>query len=279
MNIKLKTLKTAERTRVTRMEYTSAENNYGWTESKVKECYDADVAHVESWNRVCRYAKGFDAEPTLQQVAAVNVFAIDNNIMPFEFWGQQSKHEYWGGSCQYETIGQVFYSRINLKHLPWEDWQEVFGVTATWTYVVVNARSTVMELIEEQIEEQQEYYDDHMNGLMDGSTSQKDVDYHKKGLDEAKAQKVKYEAMDEIRLQEGFQIAMDLAWDLWSALPSLLGQVKDLEIEMGVKSPTFGPVFNMMAQSENYELGVMAVVLLETGLITEDEAGAWGFDT
>jgi len=77
-----------------------------------------------------------------------------------------------------------------------------------------------------------------------------------------------------------FQLAENSSWDLWSAAPCIAEcTLEGLEIKGASKAPGWGPVLNQMAQSENFEDGLCCVALLEAGLITEEDAADWGFDT
>jgi hypothetical protein len=56
-----------------------------------------------------------------------------------------------------------------------------------------------------------------------------------------------------ISLAAYLEITREQAWDLWSAMPSIFS---DLEIGFNMDLPTYGPILNQRAQSENFRLGV-----------------------
>ena len=51
-----------------------------------------------------------------------------------------------------------------------------------------------------------------------------------------------------------YEITKDAAWDLWSAA---MNPIKNMKLESAPKLPTHGPLFNQIAQSDNFAIGLM----------------------
>jgi len=78
---------------------------------------------------------------------------------------------------------------------------------------------------------------------------------------------------------EIFIYCRDQAWDLWSAAPAIGGTFyPELEIVGMEASPGVGPIFNVLAQNENYEVGFWCWWLESTGIVKDPDCYA-GFDT
>lgn len=76
-----------------------------------------------------------------------------------------------------------------------------------------------------------------------------------------------------------FELTKSWAWDLWSAAPEIVSYgFEKLDIN-GIRSaPGVGPVLNMMAQSENYEVGFYCWLARSFGLVKSQESFA-NYDT
>ena len=223
-----------------------------------------EKAEIVQWNQLCDDIEKFLGDsPTVEQLAnAINIVA-GRGVQPFAFFGFRGK-EYWGGSCQYATIGDVFYSRVNLRDLSFEEWQRLFRVKVSWKAANNDVKNAIAQIYQDELDYQQANPED---------TDEEDAE-------ELEQKIAQLEVMERVSVQEGFMIGCHSAWDLWSAIPEMTcNAIKGLEVEVTEKSPTWGPVLNVMAQSENYELGLMCVALLETGLITVEDTEQWSFDT
>lgn len=189
---------------------------------------------------------------------------------PFNHLGGGYK-QYWGGSCQYEGIGDVFYSRIHLRHIPFPEWCDALQVKCTWREQA-DPREALEEFISLGIEEEAQYYE----GMSE---------HDRVWVDEerADAEKLRSLLKQELTLQEVvealFKYTQEAAWDLWSAGPAIADTVlKDLEIST-ISAPGFGPLLNVLCQNDNYSIGIYLVALLEAGLLTEEFANTFDFDT
>jgi hypothetical protein len=60
--------------------------------------------------------------------------------------------------------------------------------------------------------------------------------------------------------EEFFEIAKDLAFDLWSTI-FIVDYFVDYTIKEVIETPVYGPILNMMAQGENFEVGVLCYLL------------------
>lgn len=75
-----------------------------------------------------------------------------------------------------------------------------------------------------------------------------------------------------------FDICRSQSYDLWSAAPYIASLLfKDLKVETPA-APGVGPLWNVEAQSENYNTGLLCWLLYNEGLVKDPEAFA-GFDT
>jgi hypothetical protein len=72
-----------------------------------------------------------------------------------------------------------------------------------------------------------------------------------------------------------FEYTKNLSWDLWSAIRCPISVPDDFMDN--VKLPTRGPVYNMLAQGENFFVGVKAALL--TYLYGVSEESFAGYDT
>jgi len=78
-------------------------------------------------------------------------------------------------------------------------------------------------------------------------------------------------------ISEYFEYAREHSWDLWSAVISyefLLNTKDELKT---IKTPTFGPIFNQLAQEDSFEQGFELAIL--TQLFGVDIDSFAGFDT
>jgi hypothetical protein len=81
-------------------------------------------------------------------------------------------------------------------------------------------------------------------------------------------------------LLEVFAFLRNSSWDLWGAAPQVAWQC-GIKIESAPKARGIGPVFNILAQSENVLTGLCCAMLVILGFIPEDKAddAFGGFDT
>jgi len=79
-----------------------------------------------------------------------------------------------------------------------------------------------------------------------------------------------------ISIQAYMEMTRCQSWDLWTAMLSIFENLEMVAVEL----PTYGPMFNQMAQGENFEHGVNLAFMLhyfgDFGLTMQDFAG---FDT
>ncbi len=80
------------------------------------------------------------------------------------------------------------------------------------------------------------------------------------------------------KVEDFFIFLRDYCYDLWGAAPLIASYAfQDLDITVE-DSPGYGPVFNVMAQNENFDVAVCCILLKEFGYI-EDEDCFSGFAT
>lgn len=69
-----------------------------------------------------------------------------------------------------------------------------------------------------------------------------------------------------------FSYTRDESWDLWGAAAYFVKLAfPKLKIKSIPKAPGFGPIFNVLAQSENYETGLYCAILMSEYNLDEDD--------
>jgi len=95
-------------------------------------------------------------------------------------------------------------------------------------------------------------------------------------LEEDKALHTSLEASETI--PDIFAVLRMMSFDLWSAAPFVADYCfEDLDREAPI-APGIGPIYNKLAQSENFETGLCCAILKEFGFVKDDECFS-GFDT
>lgn len=184
------------------------------------------------------------------ELSGISIFEVLSSGMP----------QYWGGSCQYDTIGQVVYTSEFFREHGWsfKQWTEFFGIDVTWvdvdhTGAFENAKEIVLENADD--DEKEEF-------------KQLIEEFDKKVLNK-----------ELTSVEAAYHLAMNRAWDLWSTgfhLDTLVGY--DIQGVPKVKNSR-GPLFNRIAQSDNYELGFGIAAMIAAEALALEATTKFGFDT
>jgi hypothetical protein len=170
------------------------------------------------------------------------------------------------GSCQYKVIQDTAELVLDLF--------DVMGVEKTEAALGIRYSKKIQDIAT---------FENYLTDMADANTW---VDFDAaEGLDELTFEELvtrKFpEYLDDymdrrLSLQAWLRITNDQAWDLWSAIPTVF---EDLDFD-AFHVPTFGPLFNQLAQADNYRLGIDLAYLLHglasVGVTMDDFAG---FDT
>ncbi len=73
------------------------------------------------------------------------------------------------------------------------------------------------------------------------------------------------------KVEDLFEFLRNMAWDLWGAAPRIASCAfpgLDIKVE---ESPGYGPVFNILTQSENFEVAVCCILLKEFGYVENED--------
>ncbi len=170
---------------------------------------------------------------------------VENTDPPFEVCD-------WG-SCQYSSAQWYYDTFLQMrKDLSLEDTFDALGAKVTFEKC---SPLRALQIAKNEITEELDEFYDQWN-------DPEDQEDHK----ELKERTEKATSIDEL-----FGVLCDHSWDLWGAAPFLASCCfDDLKIE-APDSPGYGPVFNVMAQSENYEVGLCCALLKEFGFVESDE--------
>lgn len=151
------------------------------------------------------------------------------------------------GSAQYWTISVTYDWALSLLRADWFGFEK-FKQLLNITHGPILTEAEVLERVSGTIEEAIAY-----------AKEDPDHDYIERPIN---------------TIADYYACLKDEAWDLWSAaIPPL----PELSIGENIKLPTFGPILNALAQSENFEIGVW--LALTTYLFGTDISAFADFDT
>lgn len=130
------------------------------------------------------------------------------------------------GSCQYKSIEDTYNwatSIINILGI--KGFESLLGITYSAALTKDELEKELCDILKETQNEDDDDYKELQEILKQGTCP----------------------------IEDYAELTRDLAWDLWSAYPVAL---KDFKMENKIELPTYGPIFNQMAQSENFEIGI-----------------------
>lgn len=130
------------------------------------------------------------------------------------------------GSCQYKTIEDTYkWALALMKLLGLENFEKL------------------LDIGHEGYLSKDEYEADLFNYLMETTDEEEQKEFNNL-LDYDNKR---------VSIKDFYKICRDLSYDLWSAARC---PIINIEIRKPIDLPTRGPIFNQMAQSENFEIGI-----------------------
>jgi hypothetical protein len=177
------------------------------------------------------------------------------------------------GSCQYRTASETCYQIVSkwdnvmdpIEHL------KTFGITFTPVGDRVNNETAAIAFRDGELEDM--IGPEKSNALPEGHPDKLKYCWD---ADEIAEYRKRLATVKTIR--DCFTYTRESSWDLWSAVPVIAGFVfGDYQMTGHDESPGIGPVFNMIAQSDNGAIGVVCALLTMYDLA--DDESFDGFDT
>lgn len=159
------------------------------------------------------------------------------------------------GSCQYDTARQVYMELLKLELC--------YGKGPVITKLSIK----VGPVIPFEGEVLKSFKESHLTDLAVWDSEGEDVSELRTALE------------DVSNVAGAFHFLRDWSWDLWSAAPYMAASTfPELNLDNVPDAPGFGPVFNVMAQSDNCRVGTICWLLKCYGFVEDDEPFQ-GFDT
>lgn len=184
------------------------------------------------------------------------------------------RKQYWGGSCQYETMGDVVHSRKSFASF--DEWKERFGLRADFSEALPmeEIKARAIELLEEDAAESVQFAKENPAWA------------DSEGQAEEAAQLLEFRAREFQDAREVvrwlFKLAQGRAWDLWGTVPWIC-ELCFMEVKIEAVPEVLGtkdlPLLNMMAQDGNHGLGIALVGMMEAELLTLEDMDDFSFDT
>lgn len=157
------------------------------------------------------------------------------------------------GSCQYSTADVMFdYVTDAIKILGYEGFCKYYGITHGKVLPETELIPKLQELIDEHYADDPEWKQEAFEGL---------------------------EVTEVDSIARYFEITKGTAWDLWSAWipPVVFLEGFEMGSTIADQNRGVGPILNIMAQSENKEMGVALALMAYHYKL--DKATFAGFDT
>nr|QBK85435.1 MAG: hypothetical protein LCMAC101_00220 [Marseillevirus LCMAC101] len=173
------------------------------------------------------------------------------------------------GSCQYDTACDMFQVMDLLQTNGYNPFEVLkiddFDVLTPSTDDIIRTVEKFVTAVSKHIEEcypEEEYREER----------------------EEKLDKLEELKLESTTLNSVFKTAQDNSWDLWTISLTICSHVYGEEYEEYLKentgkSPGFGPMFNILVQSQNYVVGAICYRLYADGLVTNPHTTYKGFDT
>lgn len=152
------------------------------------------------------------------------------------------KIEFDWGSCQYDTAAEIYHQLLDKQ--------------------LDETKFVESKKIEPDLDALRKEFIDNAKAILDD--------------DEEELKKELIRISKATTPEDFFNIARELAWDLWSAI-FIADYFIDYDIREELELETFGPILNRLAQGENFRVAVLAYLL--TKYYETDEEAFKHFDT
>lgn len=178
-----------------------------------------------------------------QEITKAKQLEIEKELLS-EFEGNSNKIKINPlGSCQYNTIWETYIlCKCLIKSHGLEHLEKLFGITYSKVYTKEEFEKNLFNTLNQCTYEDyvtNEEYDSFGHWLNATYLNNLEI--------------LEILEKQSMTIDQYIQLTKDLSYDLWSAYPSCLS---DLKIEKPIDTPVFGPLLNRLVQGGNFTIGV-----------------------
>lgn len=178
------------------------------------------------------------------------------------------------GSCQYDTARGMF-EMMNLLQKNGYNPFEVLKIDDDHSRRPTVTAANIANVVERFAADVTEHIEDCYPGEMDKEIREERL---------AAIKAIEKAGLESVTLNSVFESAKNNSWDLWTISLTVCEWLYGKEYEEYLKksigkSPGSGPIFNVLAQSQNYVVGAICYCLYVDGLVTDPYNTYYGFDT